>query len=173
MFWVLAVIAAFAAVASVLGTGLVLRGLRARAIVDTPNERSSHETAKPVGGGLAVLAVIVFECLLIWLLDSIALSSFPYEVPLLLVIATALAAVSWYDDLLGLKVGTRLFVQAAAVTAGIATLSADGYVFQGLLPYALDVVLAAFLWLWFINLTNFMDGIDGITGIFLYFLFCC
>ena len=33
------------------------------------------------------------------------------------------------------------------------------------MPYALDVVLAAFLWLWFLNLTNFMDGIDGITGI--------
>ena len=31
--------------------------------------------------------------------------------------------------------------------------------------YGLDVALSAYLWLWFINLTNFMDGIDGITGV--------
>ena len=165
MLWLLAVMAAPAAVASVLGTGLVLRALRRRAILDRPNERSSHDTATPIGGGLAVVAVIVFEWLLIWLLDSFGVLSFPYEVPLLLVIASGLAAVSWYDDLHGLKVSTRLLVQAAAVTAGLATLSADGNIFQGVLPYALDVVAAAFLWLWFINLTNFMDGIDGITGI--------
>jgi UDP-N-acetylmuramyl pentapeptide phosphotransferase/UDP-N-acetylglucosamine-1-phosphate transferase len=38
-------------------------------------------------------------------------------------------------------------------------------VFQGLLPPLADRLAAAFLWLWFLNLFNFMDGIDGISGV--------
>ena len=35
----------------------------------------------------------------------------------------------------------------------------------GLLPPGLDMVAAGLLWVWFINLFNFMDGIDGIAGV--------
>ena len=38
-------------------------------------------------------------------------------------------------------------------------------VFAGALPPLLDTLLVALLWLWFINLFNFMDGIDGIAAI--------
>ena len=40
----------------------------------------------------------------------------------------------------------------------------DGAVFQGWLPAPLDRAAAALLWVWFVNLYNFMDGIDGIAG---------
>ena len=43
--------------------------------------------------------------------------------------------------------------------------SLSGSVFQGLLGPWLDTVFAAIVWLWFINLFNFMDGIDGIAGV--------
>ena len=36
--------------------------------------------------------------------------------------------------------------------------------FQGWLPPALDMAAAALLWVWFVNLYNFMDGIDGLAG---------
>ena len=36
--------------------------------------------------------------------------------------------------------------------------------FQGWLPAGLDRAAAALLWVWFVNLYNFMDGIDGIAG---------
>jgi UDP-N-acetylmuramyl pentapeptide phosphotransferase/UDP-N-acetylglucosamine-1-phosphate transferase len=39
-----------------------------------------------------------------------------------------------------------------------------GPVFQGWLPPELDIVVAALLWVWFVNLFNFMDGIDGLAG---------
>ncbi len=165
MLWLLAVVAGPAAVTSALGTGLVLRRLRERAILDHPNARSSHERPTPVGGGLAVVAVIVVEWGLIWFLDALGIGDFSYKVPLLLLLTAILAAVSWYDDLRGLNVRTRFAIQTAAVFAGIATLTADGFTFQGLLPYIIDVILTVYVWLWFINLTNFMDGIDGITGI--------
>jgi UDP-N-acetylmuramyl pentapeptide phosphotransferase/UDP-N-acetylglucosamine-1-phosphate transferase len=44
-------------------------------------------------------------------------------------------------------------------------LPAESPVFQGMLPDWLDFVVTVFLWVWFVNLFNFMDGIDGISGI--------
>ena len=47
----------------------------------------------------------------------------------------------------------------------IAAMDGVGLVFQGLLPPLLDRLAAGLLWLWFVNLFNFMDGIDGIAGV--------
>ena len=58
----------------------------------------------------------------------------------------------------------RLPFQIGAVALGLAGLQGQGAFFQGFLPPALDLGLAAILWLWFLNLFNFMDGIDGISG---------
>jgi UDP-N-acetylmuramyl pentapeptide phosphotransferase/UDP-N-acetylglucosamine-1-phosphate transferase len=78
--------------------------------------------------------------------------------------AGGLALVSFADDLRSLPPLTRLLAQLVAVAGGLAVLPGAGAVFQGLLPPALDLVLAGLLWIWFVNLYNFMDGIDGITG---------
>ena len=55
-------------------------------------------------------------------------------------------------------------LEAIAVGAGLFALPGDGGVFQGFLPTVLDMVLSGLIWLWFVNLFNFMDGIDGIAG---------
>ena len=39
-----------------------------------------------------------------------------------------------------------------------------GRSFQGLLPSLLDRLAAGLLWLWFVNLFTFMDGIDGVEA---------
>lgn len=139
-----------------LATRAVLRLLVRRAILDRPNERSSHDTPTPRGGGLAVIGVLIPA----WIAAAlIAGTSVPW---LPLSAAAILAAISWRDDLHGLGIIWRLGAQALAVAAGVASLG--GPVFQGLLPPWLDALVAAFLWLWFVNLYNFMDGIDGITA---------
>ncbi len=74
----------------------------------------------------------------------------------------ALAVISFLDDLYEVKPQWRLAVQIAVVVVGISAI--DGDIFQGLLPLWLDVLLTAILWVWFINLYNFIDGIDGITS---------
>ncbi len=76
-----------------------------------------------------------------------------------------LALISLADDLRGLSALLRLAVQAGAVGVGLIGLGEAGPVFQGLLPPLADRLAAAFLWLWFLNLFNFMDGIDGISGV--------
>ncbi len=135
-------------------TGALPALLERFAVIDRPNERSSHARPTPRGGGLAVLGAIA----LVWVAAA------PPALLPVLALALALGAIGWWDDVRGLPVALRLTAQAMAVGAGF-VLADIGPVFQGLLPAALDRALAAFAWLWFINLFNFMDGIDGIAGI--------
>lgn len=158
--WALLVFAA-TAIAATFATRLVLAGLQRRAILDLPNERSSHARPTPRGGGIAVVAILIPSWALIHHLDP---RTGPSQ---WLVIAgiLALAVLSWLDDLHNLSAGLRIVCHALVVTAVLAVLPADALVFQGLLPPLADRVAAGILWLWFINLFNFMDGIDGISGV--------
>ncbi len=141
-----------AALAGALTTGAVTGVLRHRAILDHPNERSSHAVPTPRGGGWGILLVLLPG----W-------AAFGVAMPVLAGIV-GLAAVSWLDDRRGLSPGPRLLVQVVAVAAGLASFDGGALVFQGWLPWGLDRVIAALCWLWFINLFNFMDGIDGLAG---------
>jgi len=134
--------------------------LRKRQILDLPNERSSHTRPTPRGGGLAVTPVILLGWLVLAAL-GLALSG------QLIVMggAFALLILSWRDDRASLPARLRLLVHVAAVAAGLWALPDHQFVFQGLLPFWADRLLAAILWVWFLNLYNFMDGIDGITGV--------
>jgi UDP-N-acetylmuramyl pentapeptide phosphotransferase/UDP-N-acetylglucosamine-1-phosphate transferase len=145
--------------ASVGGTYLVLRWLRRHAVLDRPNDRSSHVVPTPRGGGLAVVPIIVLG----WAASVVAGAAWP----ILLIpasIAGLLAMLCWRDDLKSLPIRIRLPAQILAVGIGLACLPGAGQVFQGWLPPILDLALSALLWVWFVNLYNFMDGIDGLTG---------
>jgi len=146
--------------ASLAGTRLVLAELVRRAVLDHPNERSSHTVPTPRGGGIAVMAAVLPA----WLLAGLAMDA-PAVVHVVAVAAFLLATLSFADDLYGLPVALRFGLQAAAVAAGLAFLPDDAMVFQGLLPIWIDRLFALLAWLWFVNLYNFMDGIDGISGV--------
>ena len=158
MTWLLSICIAVTAL-SALATGGLIVLLRRRAILDFPNERSNHAIPKPRGGGLAVVPIT----LVAW--TAIAGPDLPGGFLVVLGGAWALAVLSWIDDLRSLPAALRLAVQAAIVATGAHWLGAQGLVFQGLLPGWADTAAAAVLWLWFLNLFNFMDGIDGISGV--------
>ncbi len=141
-------------------TGLILRLLARERILDHPNERSSHAVATPRGGGLGVVGIVLPAWLALGLWVALPTQGYWW----VLVGGVALAIVSWIDDLRGLPPLPRLSVQIAAVALGLAALSQEGLIFQGLLPPVLDGLAAAVCWLWFVNLFNFMDGIDGLAG---------
>jgi UDP-N-acetylmuramyl pentapeptide phosphotransferase/UDP-N-acetylglucosamine-1-phosphate transferase len=152
-----------AGAASWLATGGVLRILRRHAVLDRPNERSSHSAPTPRGGGIAVIGVLLAAWLALWLLGAGAAA--PSNFWLVLAAGAALALISWFDDVRGgLPAALRLAAQAIAVGAGLLALPEGGGVFQGALPAALDLALSGVLWLWFLNLFNFMDGVDGLAG---------
>ena len=141
-------------------TGLALGLLRRFGVQDLPNQRSSHSEVKPRGGGLAVLLVLVPAWLLAAEGFAVALPGFHWVLAGTLLIV----AISLLDDLRSVPAALRFATHILAVALGIAGIGEVGPVFQGLLPPLLDRIAAGFLWLWFLNLYNFMDGIDGITG---------
>ena len=156
-----ALILILTAILAHFGTRVVMPMLKARAIMDHPNERSSHQTPTPRGGGIAVIVVV----LVAWIAIGTSWDKDPFIVWGISLLAIGLAAISWIDDLKGLGPLVRLVVQAAAVTIVLALMPDHGPFFQGLLPPLTDRIAAGVLWVWFINLYNFMDGIDGITGV--------
>ena len=165
MHWSLPLIVAAAVfAASLASTGGVLRLLRARAVLDYPNERSSHSTPTPKGAGIAVIGCIAIAWIVLAWPTPVA-----GDTAAIVTAALALAVLSWIDDLRGLSPLWRLLAQIVAVTF-VMSLTWDtpapenGY-FGGLLPGPWDTVAAGLVWVWFINLFNFMDGIDGIAGV--------
>jgi UDP-N-acetylmuramyl pentapeptide phosphotransferase/UDP-N-acetylglucosamine-1-phosphate transferase len=146
------------AAASFCATAVVLRLLRRHAILDHPNQRSSHAVATPVGGGLAVVPVV----LVAWLMVDVAVGKLE-ETILVIGCAVFLAAISWIDDVRGLPASLRFGVQLIAVLVVLTVSPAAPSGLSGWLPGPMTAA-AGLIWLWFINAFNFMDGIDGLAG---------
>ncbi|HEV2263685.1 MAG TPA: glycosyltransferase family 4 protein [Stellaceae bacterium] len=145
---------------SAILTALIRDWLRRRAILDRPSERSSHVRPVPRGAGLAVVAALTVAWLALAARDAM-----PPDSVVIALVTAALALLSFVDDLRGLPVAVRLAAHFIAALITLAFFPHDALVFQGLLPLPLDRAAAALLWVWFVNLYNFMDGIDGITGV--------
>jgi Fuc2NAc and GlcNAc transferase len=86
-----------------------------KALVDIPNERSSHSVAVPHGGGIAIAVT--------WFIGISYLYYFQKEVDSLLYMAlmmgVILSAVSYLDDLYHLSVKLRLVVQICVTGFGL------------------------------------------------------
>lgn len=155
------VLAAATAASTWMLTRWVTAWLIRRAVLDTPNRRSSHGQPIPRGGGIAVLAVAgPMIAALVWLYR-------PGDTVSWMVLggALAVAVVSGLDDLRGVAVAARLSVHVACVAVVLAFIPGKFTLFQGLVPLALDRLFAGLAWIWFMNLFNFMDGIDGLAGV--------
>lgn len=146
-------------IATVAATGLVLKFLRRHAIFDRPNERSSHTELTPRGGGIAVVSVL----LVAWVL--LAPPAHRYQVYSVAAAALILAGISWIDDLRSLSPGIRLVAQIAAILPALYWMTGETSFFQYVIPAPYDLIFVGLVWIWFINLFNFMDGIDGISGV--------
>jgi UDP-N-acetylmuramyl pentapeptide phosphotransferase/UDP-N-acetylglucosamine-1-phosphate transferase len=157
MIWIIPV-SLIVAVLSYILTGVTLKFLRRRAILDHPNERSSHAVPIPRGGGIPIIAITTP----LWLIpiDGNEFGS----IEILLVGAIILAAISWLDDIKPRSPALRLAVQVIAVALGIYSFPADASLFGNILPQWIEVCTIGLAWLWFINLFNFMDGIDAISS---------
>ncbi len=116
----------------------------------------------PRGAGIAILSLLLPTWVALSLLSTTE-DWVRWVIPLA---AGGLAAVSWIDDLRSLPPVTRFIPQVIAVTVGIMLL--PGPILGGAAPPLLDKLVAALLWLWFVNLYNFMDGIDGMSGVETY-----
>jgi UDP-N-acetylmuramyl pentapeptide phosphotransferase/UDP-N-acetylglucosamine-1-phosphate transferase len=142
-----------------LSTGALIPFLRHNNVLDRPNDRSSHVFPTPRGGGITVVGTVLAAWLAIAAAGWVTPAVFPVTVA-----AGLLGVVCWIDDLNDLTPLTRLAAQAAAVAIGLFALpEIDNSAREWLGPWAYFTALGI-LWMWWVNLYNFMDGIDGIAG---------
>jgi Fuc2NAc and GlcNAc transferase len=164
------VIAAFA-VAAALGFGvaagtawLVSRNATRLGLIDLTNERSSHLTPTPRGGGIGIVAGVAAGVIFL----TAAGVPLDRNLAVLLAGVAVLAALGVIDDRRSIPVRYRLLVQLAVAVAVVAVV---GGVDRLPLPPPLDLPIGwlglplAVLWLVTVtNFYNFMDGIDGLAG---------
>ena len=60
---------------------------------------------------------------------------------------------------------SRLCTHIVVVSVLLYLVPSDVLYTQGILPVWADRIIVGLVWIWFINLFNFMDGIDGISGV--------
>lgn len=150
-----------ALVAAIALSALCIRAIHPlliRYALARPNARSSHNVPTPQGAGIAVIATTL-------LVAGIAIAWFTPVTTALWVLFAAtvvIAVVGAVDDLRPLPVAPRFALQALCVAAALAALPADLQIAPAL-PLWLERVVLVVGVLWFVNLTNFMDGLDWIT----------
>jgi UDP-N-acetylmuramyl pentapeptide phosphotransferase/UDP-N-acetylglucosamine-1-phosphate transferase len=145
--------------------------------LDQPNERSLHAAPTPRGGGLAivgglalgVLLGLAADALLGWRALSPLAAARPEPALWLLGAALLMAAISFWDDQVGLAPAPRFAVHALAAASVVL---GAGFVVRavpipglGALPLTwLAAPLSLLGVIWMANLYNFMDGMDGFAG---------
>ncbi|RUM66508.1 MAG: glycosyl transferase [Sulfurimonas sp.] len=143
---------------SALLTLLIQNVARRHAIIDTPNERSSHTIATPRGGGLAIM--IAFFGAMSYLLFTAQISPALYSA---LFATLPIVAVSLLDDIRPQSARIRLAVQLLCSLLAL-------YALGGVTQMNLGIITLEGFWvnliallmlLWLSNLFNFLDGIDG------------
>ena len=152
-----------ALVATYIGVEAFRRWSLSKGLLDVPNDRSSHESPTPRGGGLVIVAV---SLLCYAFIAHFATNNFKWSY---LASALLVALISWLDDLYSISFVLRLFVHSIA--AGILIwgvgFSQEIYIpgFSTTFNVGNLGAVISFLWIvWMINAYNFMDGIDGLAG---------
>ena len=147
-----------------------------KAVLDHPNERSSHTIATPRGGGIA-LAISWFIGLIVLFWQN----GIPSPLFFALLCGLPVSVIGLIDDMMTITPKIRLLIQLAAATAAIIFLGGMQQLDLGFMMISIPLVLsiAAVVGIvWFTNLFNFLDGIDGyisleviFIGLAVYFLF--
>jgi UDP-N-acetylmuramyl pentapeptide phosphotransferase/UDP-N-acetylglucosamine-1-phosphate transferase len=126
-----------------------------------PNARSSHRTATPQGGGIAVIAATLGAVGIALAIFALGISP-DLNLPKIVAATLIMTCLGAIDDIRPLPAGLRLILQAVVVAGVIYTLP-DQLRVVPLLPWWLERLLLLIGGLWFVNLVNFMDGIDWMT----------
>ncbi len=159
---ILALLALACLVATAAAIPLLMPLLRRYALA-RPNARSSHKAPTPQGGGIPLVGAVLIALALV----AVAVPDLPpaERISLLALVAAslALAILGGVDDIRPLPALPRLLVQAACVVAVVATLPPGLRLLPAVVPAWLEQALVVVALLWFVNLTNFMDGLDWIT----------
>ncbi|MCP4993017.1 MAG: glycosyl transferase, partial [Gammaproteobacteria bacterium] len=149
---------------SVAVVGAILRYASALGLIHAPNERSSHSTLVPHGGGLGIVVAFLLALSILLIAGSVS----GVEWVVLVGCGGLIAAVGFWDDIGRAPIRWRLLLQFVCISTGVWLL---GGFFAGQTDsplYGFELFgfgLTVLLLVWWLNLFNFMDGIDGLAGL--------
>jgi Fuc2NAc and GlcNAc transferase len=145
-----------------LATGWARRMALAHAVLDLPNERSSHSVATPRGGGIAIVFVVTAAAVALG-----AAGLLPLPLCYAVLGGLVVAAAGFADDRRPLRPAVRLAAHFAAALwavywlGGLPALQIGAHAVQ---LQGVGYCIAVLTVVWTLNLFNFMDGIDGIAA---------
>lgn len=121
-----------------------------KSIIDIPNERSSHQTPIPRGGGVVFVGIFYILLSVLWLMHHIQPTFF-----LALLGGIPVALIGYFDDVIGVTIYWRFFIHLVSAIWSVSMLG---------IAHSFFCIIPIMLIVWFINFYNFMDGIDGIAA---------
>ncbi|MEV9526229.1 MraY family glycosyltransferase [Aliarcobacter butzleri] len=133
-----------------------------KSLVATVNERSSHTTPTPHGGGIALAITWFIGLFYLFITNQIEQNLF-YA----LLFGAVISIVSFFDDIYELSPKLRLIIQAIVAIGGLYFLGGLETLTFGIFDIQNPIftnIFAFFMIIWFINLYNFLDGINGYAG---------
>ncbi|MDQ6976341.1 MAG: glycosyltransferase family 4 protein [Mariprofundaceae bacterium] len=136
--------------------------------IDIPNERSSHASPTPRGGGVSIVTAFLIGLIMIaWIGDRVYLQQ-QYFVGFVLS-AYSIALLSFLDDIHNYRFHIKLLLHCVAIavvlSAGL-VLDQLATPWFGLVSLGVGGYVLTFLWLLGLtNAYNFMDGIDGLAAL--------
>ena len=139
-----------------------------KSLVATVNERSSHSVPTPHGGGIAVSLTWFIGLIYLYINDQIDPALF-YA----LIIGAVIAVVGLVDDIVELSPKLRMIVFTGVSVIGIFVIGGLESISFGVFSIENQIItniFALLLVLWYINLTNFIDGIDSYLSVKFIFL---
>jgi Fuc2NAc and GlcNAc transferase len=137
-------------------------------ILDNPNERSSHSTPTPRGGGIAI--VVSWSLAITFLFFNKLIEKDLYFA---LLSAIPIAIIGILDDVLNLTPAVRTLIQIISTSLALYFLGGLKVIDLGFILIATNFTLSilAFVFIiWCINLFNFLDGIDGYLSMEIIFI---
>ncbi len=160
---------------SVVLTYYIREFAKKKAILDIPNQRSSHLVATPRGGGVAIVISFFIGLIYFYFIDEIELKLF-----LALLCSIPILFISILDDIGEIDLKIRFFVQLFSVIMALFFLGGVDkidFIFFTIEGFWVNIFVTVCM-MWLINLYNFLDGIDGyaasealFVGVCFYLLF--
>ena len=150
-----------------------LKFLKNPMFLDVPTERSNHQTPKPRGAGIILIPLILFSTSVIFLLEDTLNNNWK----IIFGFCLLLSIVSLLDDVKNISAKIRLTFQIFCVFSSLYLFkdqlnifirsSEFLIIFNGKESLGLGFIFCflVMLWVWIINMFNFMDGMDGITSV--------
>lgn len=146
---------------------LITQGYRQYAlrqkVLDIPNQRSSHETPTPRGGGVSI---IICYSLITLALSGLGIAT-ANQTAALLIASLPVALIGLIDDHKPIPSSTRFAVHFISAATALAILESSPALQIGSIEIDIDgfwIIPTAICLTWLTNLYNFMDGIDGIAS---------